>query len=62
MQAANRVVFNTGITYVRMLITVGISLYSTRLILKGLGAVDYGIYNLVAGMITLLSFLNAVGL
>mgnify|MGYP000879204528 CR=1 FL=1 len=41
-----------------MLITVGISLYTTRLILDALGAEDYGIYNLVAGVIAMLSFLN----
>ena len=33
-------------------------MYSTRLILDALGAVDYGIYNLIAGIIALLSFLN----
>ena len=58
MRASTRVVFNTGIQYGRMLITVGISLYSTRLILDALGAIDYGIYNLIAGIIALLSFLN----
>lgn len=38
--------------------TMGISLYTTRVVLKSLGEVDYGIYNLVAGMIVMLSFLN----
>ncbi len=58
MKSANKVVINTGILYARMLITVGISLYSTRLVLEALGPVDYGVFNLVAGVIAMLSFLN----
>lgn len=59
MQAANRVIFNTGILYAKMLVTMGISLYSTRLVLNALGASDFGIFNLIAGIIAMLSFLNA---
>jgi O-antigen/teichoic acid export membrane protein len=58
MQAINRVVKNTGILYARMAITVGISLYSTRLILTALGAEDFGLFNLVGGAIAMLGFLN----
>ena len=59
MNAANRVILNTAILYTKMLITIGITLYSTRLVLNALGASDYGIFNLIAGVITMLSFLNA---
>ena len=55
---ASRVFKNTGILYIRMAITVFISLYSTRLILGALGAEDFGIFNLVAGTIAMLTFLN----
>jgi O-antigen/teichoic acid export membrane protein len=41
-----------------MIITILIALYSTRLVLNALGASDYGVYNLVAGVIAFLSFLN----
>lgn len=41
-----------------MLLTVGISLYSTRLILQALGSTDFGIFNLIAGVIAMLAFLN----
>ncbi|MDR0941991.1 MAG: hypothetical protein LBM68_07185 [Bacteroidales bacterium] len=58
-QASTRVVFNTGILYGKMLLTMGITLYSTRLVLNALGASDYGIFNLIAGVIAMLSFLNA---
>lgn len=59
MRAANRVIFNTGITYARAVVTSLISLYSTRLVLDALGAEDFGIYNVVGGLIAMLSFLNA---
>lgn len=58
MQAANRVAKNTGILYLRMAITVFISLYSTRLILGALGIEDFGLYNVVGGAISMLLFLN----
>jgi O-antigen/teichoic acid export membrane protein len=57
-KAANRVVKNTGILYVQMGVTVFISLYVTRLILAGLGAEDFGIFNVVGGAIAMLTFLN----
>lgn len=58
MKAANKVILNTGILYGRMLLTMGISLYTTRLILNALGQTDYGVFNLIAGVIAMLSFLN----
>ncbi len=42
-----------------MAITVFISLYATRLVLAALGATDFGIFNVVAGAIAMLTFLNA---
>jgi O-antigen/teichoic acid export membrane protein len=59
MQAAKRVAVNTGFLYGKMLITMVIVLYSTRLVLDALGVDDFGIFNLVAGVISMLSFLNA---
>ncbi|UYQ92359.1 hypothetical protein MKQ68_19940 [Chitinophaga horti] len=58
MQAANRVVINTGTLYGKMLITIVISLYSTRLVLNALGANDFGLFNLISGVIAMLSFVN----
>ncbi|MFA5329755.1 MAG: hypothetical protein WC384_18310 [Prolixibacteraceae bacterium] len=58
MIEANRVAKNTAILYARMAITMFISLYATRLILAALGASDFGIFNLVAGAIVMLTFLN----
>lgn len=59
MQAAKRVVFNTGILYVRIVISTVISLFSVPLVLRALGSSDYGVYSLVAGVVAMLSFLNA---
>ena len=58
-QAIHRVAKNTGILYLRMAITVFISLYATRLTLTALGIEDFGLYNLVGGVIAMLGFLNA---
>jgi O-antigen/teichoic acid export membrane protein len=59
MNAIHRVATNTGILYLRMAITVVISLYTTRLVLTALGIEDFGLYNLVGGLIAMLGFLNA---
>jgi O-antigen/teichoic acid export membrane protein len=59
LEAAKRVAKNTGILYARMAITVFISLYSTRLILSALGVADFGLFNVVGGVISMLGFLNS---
>jgi Na+-driven multidrug efflux pump len=59
MQAIHRVAKNTGILYIKMALTVFISLYSTRLILGALGVDDFGLYALVGGLIAMLGFLNS---
>lgn len=58
MQAATKVVFNTVILYAKILISMAISLVSVPLVLKALGASDYGLYNLIAGIVAMLAFLN----
>jgi O-antigen/teichoic acid export membrane protein len=44
--------------YFRMLLTMGVSLYTSRIVLNTLGVVDFGIYNVVGGVVVLFSFLN----
>lgn len=58
-QTANRVIKNTGYLYMKMAITMFVSLYTTRLILNSLDASDFGIYNIVGGAIAMLGFLSA---
>lgn len=45
--------------YFRMFLIMGIGLYTGRIILDTLGITDYGIYNVVGGVITMVSFLHA---
>lgn len=42
-----RIAVNTGILYVRMLLIMAITIYTSRILLKALGITDYGIYNVV---------------
>lgn len=59
MNTVSRVIRNTGFLYMKMGITMFISLYATRLVLNALGVDDFGIFNMVAGVIAMLAFLNA---
>jgi len=58
MQPKDRILFNTGMLTIKMLISVGLALFSTRLVLQALGVADFGIFNLVAGTIGIFSFMN----
>ncbi len=60
MTSANdrRIAKNTAFLYAKMLLSLGIQLYSSRVVLDMLGISNYGIYNVVGGIITIISFLN----
>ena len=60
VQSANnkRIAKNTLMLYIRMLFTMGVSLFTSRVILQSLGVEDYGIYNVVGGFVTMFTFLN----
>lgn len=58
MQASNRIIINTLAQYARTIINMLLSLASVRLVLEYLGVNDYGLYVLVAGVVSLLSFLT----
>ena len=45
--------------YFRMFLTMAISLYTSRVVLNTLGVEDFGIYNVVAGVVGMFSFLNS---
>ena len=53
-----KILKNTIILYVRMIVTMLIALYTSRVVLKALGIEDYGLYNVVGGIVTLFSFLK----
>ena len=41
-----------------MVLIMGVTLYTSRIVLKVLGAADYGLYNVVGGVVSMFSFLN----
>lgn len=53
-----RIAKNTMFLYIRMFLIMGISLYTSRVVLKALGVEDYGLYNVVGGIVTMFSFLS----
>lgn len=53
-----RIAKNTLLLYVRMLFTMAVSLFTSRVILNTLGVEDYGIYNVVGGIVTMFSVLS----
>lgn len=57
-QDNKRIAKNTAFLYLRMLIVLALSLYTTRVVLNILGVVDYGIYNVVCGFVSMFAFLN----
>ncbi len=54
-----RIAKNTLVLYVRMFFSLLVSLYTARVILNTLGVADYGINNVVAGVVTMFGFINA---
>lgn len=54
-----RIAKNTLLLYARMLLLLVVSLYTSRIVLATLGIEDYGIYNVVGGIVTMFTFLNA---
>lgn len=50
---------NTVVLYLRVLITMVISLFTSRVILQKLGVDDFGIYQTVGGLVGLLAFVNS---
>lgn len=56
--SSKRIAKNTLILYIRMLFSMCLSFYTSRLVLEGLGIDDYGIYNVVGGIVAMFSFIN----
>lgn len=54
-----RIAKNTLLLYVRMLLVIGVTLYTSRVVLEVLGVNDYGLYSLVAGVVVMFTFLNS---
>lgn len=53
-----RIAKNTMFLYFRMILIMGVTLYTSRVILDKLGVEDYGLYQVVGGVVGMLAFLN----
>ena len=53
-----RIAKNTMFLYIRMILVLVVSLFTTRVVLSELGVEDYGIFNVVAGFVSMFAFLN----
>ena len=58
--SSRRIIVNTAATYIRGIVSAGLSLFSARWVLAGLGATDYGLFAVVGSIIVFISFLNGV--
>ena len=54
-----RIAKNTLMLYIRQVVTLLVSLYTVRIVLKALGVEDYGIYNVVGGFVGIMGILSA---
>ena len=55
-----RIAKNTLYLYFRMVVMILVSLYTSRIVLESLGVSDYGIYNVVGGVIGMLGYANSL--
>ena len=58
MSTASRIATNTIFLYLRSFLVLVITLYTSRKVLEILGVEDYGVYNVVGGVVGMMSFLN----
>lgn len=58
MSNTSRIAKNTLALYFRQILIMLVSLYTVRVVLATLGTEDYGIYNVVAGVVTMFGFLS----
>ena len=55
----NKKIFkNSNILYIRLIIITIVGLFSSRLVLQSLGASDFGLYNVVGGIVVMIGILN----
>ena len=57
--AGNKIAKNTLFMYFRMFLQMGISLYMTRVVLEILGVNDFGLYNVIGGIVAMLGFFRS---
>lgn len=58
--SGKRIAKNTFFLYIRMFAVMLINIFSVRYVLKGLGVIDYGVFNVVAGLVTMFTSLSSI--
>lgn len=58
-QNNKRIAKNTLMLYIRMFLVMAVTLYTSRVVLERLGVEDFGIYNVVGGVVALLGFISS---
>lgn len=58
MKGSKRIIANTAILYLKSILTAVIGFVTSRLVLDALGASDYGLYNVVGGIVVMLNTLS----
>lgn len=59
MSTSKTIIINTSAQYVRTILNMVLALFATRIVLKALGVSDYGIFSLISGVISILSFITS---
>lgn len=59
IENSRRIAKNTLMLYFRMFLIMAVGLYTSRIILQALGVMDFGIYNVVGGVVTMFGFINS---
>lgn len=59
MQVAKKVAVNSIVQYVKLVLNLIIALFSVRIILNALGTIDYGVYDVIAGVVAILGFVQS---
>lgn len=58
-RSQGRIARNTVALYLRMLVSMGVALYTSRVLLAALGVEDFGIFNVVGGFVSMLGLVSA---
>ena len=55
-ESTKRIAKNTIVLYLRMVVVMIVALYTSRIVLNALGVEDFGLYNVIGGVVGLFSF------
>ena len=56
---SGRILKNTAFLYLRSIVSLVLKLYTSRIVLEALGVEDFGVYQVVGGLVAMFSFLNS---